>query len=81
MNKFYTYEEYLKENNITDEERFEECEECYGEGTHECSCGNYHDCEECKGSGRLDIEYPKYQQLREKQELKYEQWQKDVGVK
>lgn len=30
------------------------CNECSGEGTHECTCGHEHDCRECDGFGYED---------------------------
>lgn len=31
---------------------FSPCQECDGDGRHECSCGLSHDCGKCDGSGR-----------------------------
>ena len=32
----------------------EDCENCDGTGTHECSCGTEHDCGECDGMGKVE---------------------------
>ena len=31
----------------------DDCPECDGEGTHECSCGHVHNCSTCDGTGRV----------------------------
>ena len=36
------------------EEQLEDCPDCYGEGTHECECGDVHDCRTCDGEGKKD---------------------------
>ena len=74
MNKFYTYEEWLIQAEITDEERYKPCENCNGEGEHTCDCGHTHDCGECNGKGRFDVTEDVYERLCKEQEKKLEEW-------
>lgn len=50
--KFIPYEQWLKANPDLVEEV--DCPDCYGEGTHMCSCGDWHDCGECNGTGKIE---------------------------
>ena len=68
MSLHYTYGQFLEVNGISDEERFKECDECDGEGYHECSCGDEHDCKACDGKGKRDIMRDMYDVLCKKQE-------------
>ena len=79
MIKVYTYEEFIRSNNITDEERYETCDICNGEGEHTCDCGYTHDCEECNGEGRLDIIKTEYERLCKEQSMKLEEWNTIFG--
>ncbi len=47
--------EALPENQKLKEQLLEEetdCEECNGEGEHECECGDVHTCLACDGTGK-----------------------------
>ncbi|GEM_PF-6921986 len=56
MYKPISYKEWLGD----DEEVFEECSECYGEGTHKCKCGDEHVCCNCGGSGKINMSRLEY---------------------
>lgn len=77
--KFYTYEEYLRHNQISNEERYEQCENCNGTGECQCACGNSHDCNECNSTGKIDTEIEEYYRKKEEQRKKYEEWQNWAG--
>lgn len=78
--KIYTYEEYLRINNITDKERFEECENCGGTGEcNRCECEQQHDCGYCYGKGKIDTEREEYERKKIEQQKKYEEWQETFG--
>ncbi len=72
----YTFEEFVAMNPMSDEERYEECLECNGEGDHECSCGHIHKCETCHGQRHIDHAYEMYVALLGEQTRKWEEWHK-----
>ena len=78
--KFYTFEEWLAVADLSDEDRYEECETCNGEGTHECDCGDEHACRQCNGAGKLDIAKQEYNLLKRENEKKWKEWQSAAGV-
>ena len=70
--QFLSYEEWIKLNPELLEQE-EECDECDGQGTKECSeCGQDIECEECEGTGKQNsakLIYDK-QLKKEKERLK-----------
>jgi len=45
---------------IAMEEEFEDCDECHGDGTHECDCGHVHECSFCDGKGKTSTLQDEY---------------------
>lgn len=73
---FMSYEEWMKEHGkelrkTLPEEEWH-CDACYGNGEHECSCGDSHECHACGGTG--ENFWAIYKTRREEEEHKWNQW-------
>lgn len=50
-----SFDEWKRTPSVKEMElQLENCEQCLGEGTHECDCGDIHDCHSCDGEGKKD---------------------------
>lgn len=74
--KHYTFEQFIEMNQIPDDERFDECEVCNGEGDHECECGDVHECSNCHGAGKIDNLKIGYDRMCKEEDKKWEEWHK-----
>ena len=81
--KFYTYKEWitihpelLKEQ----EEAIEDCSECDGTGTIECSeCGEDRDCPECDGEGKI-IKFDAQQEYERQKRRDKQLWDRTMST-
>lgn len=78
--KFYTFEEWLDANPELKKIRIIDCDNCCGEGKHECECGDIHDCDCCHGDGKIENSALR-KRYEETKQYDQERWNELAGVK